>query len=414
MTLPETAFDEQLGRYADVIVGVGVNLAAGQRLLVRAPIETAPLVRALAASAYRAGSPLVTVLWEDPQLELIRYQTAPEASFSSFDDWLLTARRGSLERGDATVSVRSPDPTLLVGQDPARIAALDLLERERLREVTNRITANEIPWCVVAAASPDWAQTVFPDTPAAEGVARLWDAIFRAVRADRPDSVAAWRAHVAQLKARAQALSERRYHALHLRAPGTDLTVGLPAGHVWAGSGSSTPSGQAFVPNLPTEEVFTAPHRERVDGVVASSRPLNYRGQLIEDFTLTFEAGRVVAAEARRGDAALQRLLDIDEGARRLGEVALVPDGSLISRSGVLYHETLFDENAACHLALGRGYRHSLSGGVAMPPEEALAAGLNDSLTHVDFMVGSSAMDIDGLDADGAGEPLMRAGEWCA
>jgi aminopeptidase len=401
---------EQLEAYADVIVQVGVGLRPGQRLQVRAAVVSAPMVRALVAAGYRAGSPLVSVLWEDPEVDLIRLQEAPEGSFDLLEDWRVQAQRELLDAGGATVSIRSPDPELMRGADPERVVAFDRLKRERSRSVAERVMNNEIPWCVVGAASVGWARSVFPE--ADDAVAELWRAIFRAVRVDRPDPVAAWRAHSADLQARAGALNDRRYRALHLRAPGTDLTVSLPERHVWKGGGSHTASGQIFVPNLPTEEVFTAPQRDGVDGVVASSRPLNMGGVLIEGFSLTFERGVVVRAEARSGEAALRAILDSDEGARRLGELALVPASSPISASGILYRNTLFDENAASHVALGRGYRHSIEGGTVMSADEARAAGLNDSVTHVDFMIGSAEMDVDGVLADGAREPVMRAGEW--
>lgn len=404
------ALQEQLARYADVIVQVGVGLRPGQRLQVRAAVVSAPMVRALVAAGYRAGSPLVSVLWEDPISDLIRLQEAPDGTLDQLEDWRVEARRELLDAGGATVSIRSPDPELMRAADPERVVAFDRLKRSRARAIAERVMNNEIPWCVAGAASPAWARSVFPD--ADDAVERLWGAIFRSVRVDRPDPVAAWREHAAGLRARAEALTDRRYHALHLRGPGTDLTVGLAEGHIWKGGGSHTQSGQFFIPNLPTEEVFTAPHRDRVDGVVASSRPLNHGGALIEDFALTFEGGRVVRAEARTGEGALHAILESDEGARRLGEVALVPASSPIAASGLLYRNTLYDENAASHLALGRAYRHSVEGGTTMSAEALHAAGVNDSVTHVDFMFGSAEIDIDGLLQGGGREPIVRAGEW--
>ena len=240
----------------------------------------------------------------------------------------------------------------------------------------------------------------------------LWDAIFRAVRADREDAVEAWQDHLKELKVRCDYLNERHYSALHYRAPGTDLLLGLAEGHVWLGGGKDNAAGTHFVPNLPTEEVFTAPHRARVEGTVSSSKPLSYSGQLIEDFTLTFREGRVVDVKAARGEDALKRLLETDEGATRLGEAALVPHSSPISQSGLLFYNTLFDENAASHLALGKAYSVNVAGGAAMGENEAQAVGLNDSLTHVDFMIGSAEMEIMGVDKDGKEEAVMQSGEW--
>jgi len=269
-----------------------------------------------------------------------------------------------------------------------------------------------IAWSGAAAASPAWARLVFPGLPEEEAVAKLWDAIFTAVRLDADDPVAAWRAHTDSLRAKKDVLNAKRYAALRFRAPGTDLRVGLADGHQWDGGSSRTPAGVEFVANMPTEEVFTAPHRERVDGVVRASKPLAYQGTVIEGLELVFERGVVTKAVAAKGQAALDNVLNSDEGARRLGEVALVPASSRIARMGLLFYETLFDENAACHLALGQGYAMTLRDGQRLSPEERLAAGLNQSLTHVDFMTGSAEMDVDGELPSGELEPVMRAGEW--
>jgi aminopeptidase len=403
---------DELSRYADVIIQVGLNLQQGQRLLVRADLQTAALVRAVTRSAYRAGARLVDVIWGDEQLTLARVQEAPRDTLDEVPTWLPGVTGDYLRAGDAILSIYAATPTLLAGEDPALVSRIMQATARAAQPVTQLIQRNASAWAVVAYPTPGWAAEVLPNLPADEREGALWRAIATTCRLDVADSVGAWREHVSDLNARAAHLNARSYTAVRFRAPGTDLTVGLAQGHSWAGGASTSEHGQSFVPNLPTEEVFSLPDRARVDGVVRSSRPLNYGGNLIEDFTLTFEAGRVVAATAARGEETLRRLLDSDEGATRLGEIALVQASSPVARTSMLFANTLFDENAASHLALGSGYRFCLQGGAALSQEEFAAAGGNVSTIHVDFMIGSAAMDVDGISADGSAEPLMRGGEW--
>jgi aminopeptidase len=281
-----------------------------------------------------------------------------------------------------------------------------------LKPFSKRISGKEINWSIIAAPVPAWARKVFPDQGEDEAVASLWEAIFRICRADRPDPVAAWNEHLDTLKRRRAYLNGKRYARLHYRAPGTDLTLGMPEGQVWLGGTSHTPGDVAFVANMPTEEVFSAPHRLEAEGTVAATKPLSYAGSLIDGFRLRFEGGKVVEASAEKSEQVLKHLLNTDEGATRLGEVALVPHSSPISASGLLFYNTLYDENASCHLALGRAYTICIEGGEKLSEEDFQAAGGNDSLTHVDFMIGSDAMDIDGITVAGDAEPIMRAGEW--
>lgn len=405
-------FDAQLDRYADLVVRVGVNLRPGQRLTVSTSLEGAPLARRIASAAYRAGSPYVTVLFSDTEVAKIRFAEAPEDSFSEVSLGRAAMFEGMAERGDAFVSIDASDPEAYANADPARVATARAAAQLAGKRYSEYTMSHRIPWTIVAAAEPAWAAKVFPDASPDEAMATLWDAIFAATRVDLDDPVTAWRDHATTLQRRAKLLSERRYDALHLRGPGTDLTVGLPDGHLWTGGGTATPDGQRFIPNMPTEEVFTAPDARRVDGTVRASLPLAYSGRLIDGFSLTFEGGRVVRAKATIGQEVLDRLLDTDEGARRLGELALVSVDSPIFRSGLLFYETLFDENAASHLALGRAYRFAVEGGTEMSDEEAAEAGLNESLTHVDFMIGTQESDVDGVRADGAREPIMRAGRF--
>ena len=405
--------DTNLERYADLAIGVGLNLQPGQRLVIRAPIEAVELTRALAARAYAAGCPYVDVSYTDDELQLVRFRHAPADSFEEFPTWRVRGMIERAEQGAAFLTVSGGNPDLLKGQDPARVATTLRVASEQSKPFSREyITTMRVSWCVIAAAVVPWAARVFPEAPAQEQVDRLWDAIFRACRVDRPDPREAWRRHIEALESRREYLNERAYTALRYTAPGTDLTVGLPAGHVWKGGIDHNAQGTRFVPNIPTEEVFTMPHSRRVDGKVASSKPLNYGGRLIEKFSLIFERGRVVRVEAESGAEVLEKLIETDAGAARLGEVALVPHRSPISSLGRLFYNTLFDENAASHFALGQAYTVCLNGGEAMSEQQLADAGANASVTHVDFMIGSDRIDIDGVLADGSTEPVMRAGEW--
>lgn len=405
-------FNELLERYAELVVKVGLNLRAGQRLLIRAPIEAAPLVRLISASAYRAGARLVDVLWDDEQLSLIRFQHAPRDSFEEFPTWAAELAFDYAKHGDATMTVYASDPDLLKDQDPQLIATVEKVASTHYQPYIGQLVQNAMNWLVVSAPIASWAAKVFPGLPEQQQIEQLWRAIFDLCRLDQPDPVAAWNAHLDQLTARGEYLNRKRYVALKYRAPGTDLTIGLPRDHYWKGARATSTSGIVFTPNLPTEEIFTLPHWAQANGVVTASKPLNHGGTLIENFQLTFADGRVVDAKAERGETILRDLLATDAGASRLGEVALVPHSSPIAQSGRLFYNTLFDENAASHIALGQAYKFTLRGGEAMGDDQFEEAGGNHSLIHVDFMIGSDQMDIDGLTEDGQAEPIMRAGEW--
>jgi len=411
--------DLSLSRYADLVVRVGLNLQAGQRLLILGPLanggvalDAAPLVRAVSARAYEAGAPLVEVLWGDESLAVLRYRHAPPESFGQVSAWLPGALVEHVAAGHATLSISANDPDLLQSAAPERVAAIQSATAHAVRPFRDKISRNATNWSVVAAPAASWAARVFPGLPRDEQVARLSTAIARLCRLDAPDPTAAWQSHLDALTERTALLNERRYDALRYRGPGTDLTVGLATGHIWTGGRSRSANGIVFAANLPTEEVFTMPARDRVDGHVRASKPLSYGGTLIEDFSFTFEAGRIVDVRAARAEQVLRDLVATDPGAARLGEIALVPHSSPISQAGHLFFNTLFDENAASHLAIGAAYAFTLQGGEAMTPEAFERAGGNRSATHVDFMIGSGELDIDGVLAGGTTEPVMRAGEW--
>jgi aminopeptidase len=416
--MTDRTHQEMLEKYAEAIVKVGLNLRAGQRLIITlsltrgVPYQFAPLVHEVARAAYAAGAKYVDVLWSDEEMLRLRAKHAPRDSFDEYPAWTVDAIMRMLNNGDALLSIGGANPDLYNGIDPEIVGAIQKTHLQNYKPVNEKVTTNAVNWCVVTAAGEAWSKKVFPDLPVNEAQEKLWKAIFETARIDRPDPVADWKMHIVNLGKRAKYLQARQYTALHYSAPGTDFTLGLPSGHLWISAQSMAQNGVLFTANMPTEEVFTLPDRNRADGVVTSTFPLSDGGSLIEDFQVTFENGRIVKVTAKKGEAALQKLVDTDEGSRRLGEVALVPASSPIASRGHLFYNTLFDENASCHIAIGRGYRFTLVGGTELNDEEFLAAGGNVSLNHVDFMIGSPKMNIDGITKDGSREPVMRQGEW--
>jgi aminopeptidase len=412
-------FDRTLQIYADLTVRIGLNLQRDQRLLIIGPLanggvalEAAPLVRHIAAAAYAAGARLVEPIWGDEALQAARFLHAPRDSFSEFSAWLPKALFEHVEGGHAVLSIYANDPDQLKREPPELVSAVQQATARSVRAFREQISRNQTNWAVVAAAASAWAARVFPDVEPSQQVSHLWEAIGRLCRLDRPDPLAAWEAHLKDLAARTDLLNQKQYAALRYAGPGTDLTIGLPPEHVWVGGRSISASGIRFAPNLPTEEVFTMPHRDRVDGIVRSSKPLSYGGTLIEGFSVRFAEGRVVDVHAESGEGVLRSLIDTDPGAARLGEIALVPHSSPVAQTGLLFYNTLFDENAASHVALGAAYKFTLRGGEAMSDEAFELAGGNRSATHVDFMIGSGELDVTGVLPDGTSEPVMRRGEW--
>ena len=409
---------ELLQKYAELAVRVGLNLREGQRLLIGnrttrgVLLHVAPLVREITKAAYSAGACYVDVLWSDEELLKTRVQMAPRDSFDEFSDWQVQAATDLLEQDGASLAIRSNNPNLMDGENPEIVGHVQKVYLEKYKEYSGKMGQNLINWLVIAAAGPAWAARVFPDLEPAEAEKKLWEAIFAITRVDQPDPIAAWDKHVKDLQQRSAYLNAKGYTALHYKAPGTDLTVGLPQGHFWNGAGSTAQNGIFFIANMPTEEIFTLPHKDQINGHVSASMPLSYSNTLMEDFALTFENGHVVKATAKKNEAALKKLVEADEGSSSLGEVALVPHSSPIAQSGLLYYDPLIDENAASHFALGFAYKFTLKDGVNLSDEDFQARGGNLSMAHVDFMVGSAHMDIDGITKDGAVEPVMRDGEW--
>ena len=402
----------KLNRLAEVAVHVGLNLAKGQDLLITAPVVALPLVRRIAEHAYKAGAGIVVPIFSDEDITLSRYRFAPDGSFDRAAGWLYDGMAKAFGDNTARLAVVGDNPMLLAGEDPARVARANKANSIAYQPALERIVNFDTNWNIVAYPGAAWAKQVFPDIPEDVAISKLADAIFAASRVDNDDAVPAWRAHNATLRSRTEWLNGQRFHALEYTGPGTKLTVGLADGHEWQGGASTAKNGIVCNPNIPTEEVFTTPHAHRVDGHVRSTKPLSYQGTLIENMAVRFEKGRIVEAKASLGEAVLNKVLDTDEGARRLGEVALVPHSSPISASGLLFFNTLFDENAACHIALGQCYSKCFVDGAKLTPEQIAAQGGNKSLIHIDWMIGSGEIDIDGVHADGRRVPVFRKGEW--
>jgi len=405
-------FEQNLDRLAEAAVRIGLGLAPGQDLVMTATLDAIPLARRITEHAYKAGASLVTTFFTDEESSLLRFRYGADASFDSAASWLYEGMAQAYRSGAARLAIAGNDPSLLSKEDPDKVSRVNRATSKAYRPALELIVRHDINWTIVACATPAWAAAVFPNLPQDEALARLWNAIFAASRADRLDPVAAWKEHDANLHARADRMNEKRYSALHFRGPGTDLRVGLADDHLWLGGGTTAHNGRYCIPNIPTEEIFTTPHKDRVEGRVTSTKPLSYQGTMIEEISVRFQNGKIVEERAARGNEVLRRMIDTDEGAHRLGEVALVPHSSPIASSGLLFLNTLFDENAACHIALGQAYSTCLKNGDSLTPEQLASRGANTSLIHVDWMIGSNHIDVDGISAAGGSEPVMRAGEW--
>ncbi|HEY1895947.1 MAG TPA: aminopeptidase [Terracidiphilus sp.] len=405
-------FEQKLDQLARVAIEVGLGLNSGQELVMTAPLEAVPLARRITEQAYRTGASLVTTLYTDDEAALMRYRFAPDSAFDRAAGWLYDGMGSAFKSGAARLAITGANPLLLSNEDPARVGRANRAVSKAYRPALELITRHEINWTIVASATPAWAAAMFPDATPSNAMEQLWDAIFATSRINVDDPVANWKAHDAELHRRASFMNGKRYAALQYRGPGTDFRLGLADDHLWLGGGTTAGNGRYCIPNMPTEEIFTTPHKDRAEGTVTATKPLSYQGTMIEGIQVRFEKGRIVEARATRGQEVLQKLIDTDDGAGRLGEVALVPHSSPIASSGLLFFNTLFDENAASHIALGQAYTSCLRDGEKLSPQELAAKGANDSLIHVDWMIGSEKLDIDGITATGAAEPLMRGGEW--
>lgn len=406
-------FESMLNEYAKLCVKVGINIQPGQPLVISAPIEGTPFVRLIAKNAYELGASEVHVNWNDEVLTKLKYENAPMEVFENFPIWYADGMEEFAKKGAGFLSISAQDPELLKEIDPKKIAANNKSSSIALKEF-RKYTMNDInAWCVVSIPTKSWAKRVFPDVSNEEAVEKLWNAIFSATRMNLENPVKSWEEHMSNLTAKVDYLNNKVLKTLHYTSSnGTDLMVELPNNHIWAGGGAVNSKGTYFAPNMPTEEVFTMPLKTGVNGVVYSTKPLNYGGKLIDEFNLTFKDGKVVDFDAKVGKEVLADLLDIDEGAKYLGEVALVPFDSPISNSNIIFMNTLFDENASCHFAFGKAYPTNIKDGENMTDEELETHGVNNSLTHVDFMIGSPDMSIAGETVNGEKIQIFENGNW--
>lgn len=399
-------------KYADLIVNIGLGLHSGDNLTIRMSEHSLPIARLVAKKAYQKGVSDVRLDFTDDTISLDRYLFAPDEAFSTYPYYRVNFSENLFKDNYHVLNLYAPNPDLLKPADPARIAQWQKVSSTAVKPIQHYTMQNEVKWCVTAVACPAWAAAAFPELPEDEAMQKLWDNIFMASRVDQPDPIAAWEEHDVNLKKHHSFLNEARFDRIHYQGPGTDLVVGLVKNHIWEGGSSISQKGDRFFPNIPTEEVFTMPDADRVDGTLRATMPLSVNGQIVDKFHFTFKDGKVVDFDAEEGKQVLVDLLDMDEGAKRLGEIALVADNSPISNTGILFKNTLFDENASCHFAFGAAYSENLKGATERSEEENRKLGMNNSLIHVDFMVGSKYVTVTGIKEDGTAIVLLKDGDW--
>lgn len=404
--------EENIKKYAELVVEVGVNIQKDQYLMITSPISTAYFARELTHYAYRAGAKKVFVDYTDEELSKITYMNAPKEAFDEYPEWIAKGKEELASKNCAFISISASNPDLLKEVEPARISAAQKSAGKALEPFRRYIQNGDVSWCVVSVPTPEWSQKVFPDVESPEAVDKLWDKIFIATRIYEADPVEAWKEHTESLAEMSEELNKRKIKKLHYSAPGTDLEVELPEGHVWVGGGGYNKVGTYYVANMPTEEIFTMPYKYGVNGKLASTKPLSHGGNLIDNFVLHFEKGKIVDFSAEQGYDTLKQLIETDEGSHYLGEVAIVPYDSPVSHTNIIFYNTLFDENAACHFAIGSAYSENIKDGTKMSKEELEAKGANTSLTHVDFMVGSPELDIKATTENGETFYVLKNGEW--
>lgn len=412
-----TNYKEKLQQYAELLVKVGMNVQPKQPVFIRSSVETLELTHLIVEEAYHCGASDVRVVYSDPTLKRLKFENESVEHFANHElkSYDVEARMDYVKRGAANLALISEDPDLMDGIDSQKLQAFQQQNARAFKGYMESVQKNQFPWVVAAFPSKAWAKRVYPELSVEEAYIKFIDEVFDIVRIDGNDPVENWRQHIANLSVYAQKLQQKNYHALHYVSEGTDLTVGLAKNHIWEDATSYVNGKeQAFIANIPTEEVFTAPDRNRVDGYVTNKLPLSYNGTIIDQFKLMFKDGEIIDFSAEKGETVLKDLINTDEGSRRLGEVALVPDGSPISNRNTIFYNTLFDENAACHLAIGSAYAFNIQGGTEMTVEEKIASGLNDSNVHVDFMIGSSDLTIYGIFEDGSKELVFENGNWAS
>ncbi len=406
-------FDHLLEKYAELVVKIGLNLQKGQKLLISSPLEAAEFTRKVSRNAYKNGAKRVTIDWNDSESQRIHLEEAPEETLKEIPQWAIERYKDLAENNDALLMITGDDPKAFEGINPARISMIQKASGEKLQFFSTAQMRGDITWLIAGVPTKGWANMVFPDKSDEEAIESLWKAIFKTVRIDYDNNpVTAWEEHVRRLNEKVDYLNHKHFTALHYKAPGTELTIGLHPKHLWIGGPHHSSFNTEYIPNLPTEEVFTTPLKDSVNGTVTSTKPLSAMGNMIEKMSLTFENGRVIDFDAEKGYDTLKELLNVDEGMKYLGEVALVPDDSPISNSGLIFNNTLYDENASCHLALGGAIDMSVEGATQLSKDELEKIGVNQSFGHTDFMIGSSDLDIDGETEDGNLVPIFRKGNW--
>lgn len=405
-------FQEKLKQYAELTVRVGLNVQKNQLVMINTTIDTVEFTRLVVAEAYEAGAKRVHVNYTDPVQTRTHFEMAPDEAFTEYPQWSVEQRDEIINTGGSFLWIDSEDPDLLTGIPAKRLSDSQKSAGKALERYRQAVGTDKVAWSIVAIPSKGWAQKVFPDLEESQQMAALWEAIFKTVRIGEGDAVEHWKQHIQLLNHRALQLNEKKFSKLHYRASGTDLTIALPDKHIWLTGAAKTPKGEAFIANMPTEEVYTVPLKYGVDGTVSNTKPLVYQGNIIDGFTLEFVKGKVVKATAKQGQELLDELIQSDVGAAYLGELALVPHYSPISDSGILFFNTLFDENASNHLAIGDAYPTCFEGARELERTQLESIGLNTSIIHEDFMIGSADMEIDGIHADGTKEPVFRSGNW--
>lgn len=405
-------FQEKLEEYADLAVRVGLNVQQGQYVLINTTTDTLVFSRLVVQKAYEAGAKRVHVNFTDGPINRAFFDLAPDAEMTEFPEWMVAQRDELIDQNGSFLWIDADDPDLLAGVPAKRISDFQKASGRALEKYRSAVMSDKIAWSIIAIPSEKWAEKVFPNLPKEEQVAALWEVIFKTVRIGDGTAVAQWKTHIQNLETRANMLNSRNYKKIHYTSPGTNLTIELPEKHLWLSGASRTPNQTTFIANMPTEEVYTAPLKLGVNGHVSNTKPFIYKGSIIDQFSLTFEDGKIIKAYAEVGNDLLQELILHDEGSAYLGELALVPHESPISASGILFYNTLFDENASNHLAIGEAYPTCYEGASNLGKAQLQAIGLNTSITHEDFMIGSAEMDIDGELADGTREPIFRKGNW--
>lgn len=405
--------DELLKKYAKLAVKTGVNIQKDQTLVIMSPIECAPFTRMVSEVAFEEGAKDVVIHWDDEKSAKTRFLNAPEEVFETLPQWQVDRMLSYALEGAGFLSISAANPELFKDVDPSRIAKNLKAKQIGLKEFNQRLMSNKNAWSIVSIPTEGWSMKVFPNCSPEEAIEKMWDAIFKIVRVDKEDPVEAWIKHTTNLTEKMNYLNSKKLKSVHFaNSKGTNLEIELPEGHLWVGGSEKTIDGVEFIANMPTEEVFSMPKKTGVNGIVYSSKPLNYGGNVIDNFSITFKDGRIVDFTAEKGYETLKHLIETDEGSHYLGEVALVPFHSPISDSGIIFYNTLYDENASCHLAIGRAYTLCLENGEHMSEEELENKGANTSLTHVDFMVGTEDLSIVGIAHDGSNVDIFTNGDW--